>query len=272
MKKFLLILALAAGIGTAAAQNGEEKRVDKGDTIVVGHIPTFQGKGYNSFTPWVNARLIYPPEALKKGVQGKVMVRFIVRTDGRPTNIEVVSATDESLNREAIRAVRSSPKWEPGSQGLQLKDGTVIKPEEAVPVRIEVPVEFILSSGNRFVDRAMNIPEHGLNYKPKSRETVLNYEDMPIKPTFMDGGLSKYAEWLAANVKLPAGMEAFTTNVELTISSKGMITDERVPRTVDKAARAAIIEGVHSSPVWKPGGVAPHLPAAVRVVVPVTFR
>lgn len=99
----------------------------------VAFMPKFNGQDYNAFIPWIMTRIRYPEMALQMGTQGTVMVRFIVRPDGSLTDIEVTSNTDRSLNAEALRVVKQSPKWTPGRQIT-----------EPVPVRIEVPVEFKL--------------------------------------------------------------------------------------------------------------------------------
>ena len=84
--------------------------------IVVEQKPTFQGKEANSFAAWVNARVVYPEIAKDNGVQGRVTLQFTIGTDGRVEDLKVLSSPDESLSREAVRVVSSSPKWEPGRQ------------------------------------------------------------------------------------------------------------------------------------------------------------
>ena len=84
--------------------------------IVVEQKPTFQGKDANSFAAWVNARVVYPEVAKDNGVQGRVTLQFTIGTDGRVEDLKVLSSPDESLSREAVRVVSSSPKWEPGRQ------------------------------------------------------------------------------------------------------------------------------------------------------------
>ena len=92
----------------------EEVEDDPIPFIFVDQKPKFQGKDANSFSAWVNARLVYPEIAKENGVQGRVMIRFTIGTDGKVSGVEVLSSPDESLAREAVRVVSSSPKWEPG--------------------------------------------------------------------------------------------------------------------------------------------------------------
>lgn len=63
---------------------------------------------------FINQNLVFPQEAVDKGLNGKVSVRFVVNTDGSLSDIEVIKASDSSFVDEAIRVVKSMPKWTPG--------------------------------------------------------------------------------------------------------------------------------------------------------------
>ena len=69
--------------------------------------------------------------ALENGIQGRVVLTFVIEKDGRLTNIEVLQTPDRSLSEEAIRVLNKSPKWSPGKQRNQ-------------PVRVKytLPVDF----------------------------------------------------------------------------------------------------------------------------------
>lgn len=78
--------------------------------------PKFQGGDANSFSKWVNSKLVYPEIAKENGVQGRVTLQFTVGTDGSVSNVTVLRGVDPSLDKEAVRIVSSSPKWTPGRQ------------------------------------------------------------------------------------------------------------------------------------------------------------
>ncbi|MDT3356110.1 MAG: energy transducer TonB [Bacteroidota bacterium] len=78
--------------------------------------PKFQGGDANAFSKWVNQRLVYPEIAKENGVQGRVMLQFTVNADGSVSNVKVLRGVDPALDKEAVRVVSSSPKWEPGKQ------------------------------------------------------------------------------------------------------------------------------------------------------------
>ncbi|MFA5324589.1 MAG: energy transducer TonB [Bacteroidales bacterium] len=78
--------------------------------------PTFMGGEANSFSKWVNSKLVYPEVAKENGVQGRVTLQFTVNIDGSVSNVIVLRGVDSSLDKEAVRIVSSSPKWKPGKQ------------------------------------------------------------------------------------------------------------------------------------------------------------
>ena len=78
--------------------------------------PSFNGGDANEFSKWVNSRLVYPEIAKENGVQGRVTLQFTVNADGTVSNVKVLRGVDSSLDKEAVRVVSSSPKWNPGKQ------------------------------------------------------------------------------------------------------------------------------------------------------------
>ena len=78
--------------------------------------PLFKGGDVNTFTKWVNERIVYPEIARENGVQGRVTLEFTVEKDGRVTKVNVLRGVDPSLDKEAVRVVSMSPKWKPGRQ------------------------------------------------------------------------------------------------------------------------------------------------------------
>ena len=63
---------------------------------------------------WVYQYLKYPAEAIRDGIQGKVMVEFVIEKDGSVTDVRVAKGVSVELDAEAVRVVSASPKWKPG--------------------------------------------------------------------------------------------------------------------------------------------------------------
>ena len=94
----------------------EEVEDDPIPFILVEQKPTFRGEDANQFAAWVNSRVVYPEIAKENGVEGRVVLQFTIGTDGRLQDLKVLSSPDETLSKESLRVVSSSPKWEPGRQ------------------------------------------------------------------------------------------------------------------------------------------------------------
>ena len=84
--------------------------------MIVETKPTFMGGDQNDFSKWVMSQIVYPEIAKENGIQGKVITQFTVEKDGSVTNVKVLRGVDEALDKEALRVVKSSPKWSPGRQ------------------------------------------------------------------------------------------------------------------------------------------------------------
>ena len=84
--------------------------------IIVEQKPKFKGGDANEFSKWVNSRLVYPEIAKENGLQGRVTLSFTIKADGTLSDVKVLRGVDPSLDQEAVRVVKSSPKWTPGKQ------------------------------------------------------------------------------------------------------------------------------------------------------------
>ena len=105
----------------------EEKVFD-----VVEQMPSFPG-GNTALMKFLNENIHYPVVAQENGVQGRVVVSFVVERDGHITDVQIARSVDPSLDKEAQRVVKSMPKWIPGKQN-----------GSAVRVKFNVPVSFRL--------------------------------------------------------------------------------------------------------------------------------
>ena len=101
--------------------------------VVVESMPEFPG-GQQALFKYLSENVKYPVIAQENGIQGRVICQFVVNKDGSIVDVEVVrSGGDPSLDKEAIRVIKSMPKWKPGKQR-----------GKAVRVKYTVPVNFKL--------------------------------------------------------------------------------------------------------------------------------
>ncbi len=116
----------------AEKKNGGKNRGKDFVFDVVEKMPSFPG-GYQALFDYLEKNIKYPAKAVKNKIQGRVIVQFTVDEKGRLSDIKVVKSVDASLNAEAVRVVKSMPRWNPGMQN-----------GEAVKVRYTLPVTFRL--------------------------------------------------------------------------------------------------------------------------------
>jgi len=109
----------------------EETIEDDQPFLIAETMPSFQGGDLNTFRNWVQQNVKFPQIALENGIQGRVVLSFVIEKDGRLTNIQVLQTPDRSLSEEAIRVLNKSPKWSPGKQRNQV-----------VRVKYTLPVDF----------------------------------------------------------------------------------------------------------------------------------
>ena len=100
---------------------------------VVEQMPEFPDGGMAGLMEYFKKNLRYPEEAKKAGMQGRVVVQFLINKNGAISDASVLRSVDRLLDAEAVRLVRSMPKWKPGMQK-----------GKAVTVKYTVPVLFKL--------------------------------------------------------------------------------------------------------------------------------
>ena len=80
---------------------------------VVEESPEYPG-GMTELLKYMKENLQYPEEAIEKGIEGRVICQFTVKTDGSIDNIVLLKSIHKSLDEEAIRLIKNMPKWKPG--------------------------------------------------------------------------------------------------------------------------------------------------------------
>ena len=100
---------------------------------VVEQMPEFPG-GAAGMMKFIAENVKYPEEAYSKGIEGRVLVQFIIEKDGSVTNVKVIKKVNDAIDAEAVRVVKAMPKWKPGKQNGR-----------EVRVKYTIPVSFRLS-------------------------------------------------------------------------------------------------------------------------------
>ena len=121
-------------VGYAPTAKANDPAAEQGEVFqVVEEQPMFPG-GMQELMKFMQTNIRYPKEAQDRGIQGRVIVQFVVNKDGSINEECVVRSVDSQLDAEAIRIIRSMPNWTPGKQR-----------GEPVRVRFTLPVTFRLN-------------------------------------------------------------------------------------------------------------------------------
>ena len=111
----------------------EEDSIASGEYVskvydVVEEPPSFPG-GPTAIMSWISGNFHYPPRC--ESISGRIVVSFIVETDGTLSNIQIVKKLEAEMDKEFIRVVKAMPKWKPGKQ-----NGQAVRVKYMIPLTI----------------------------------------------------------------------------------------------------------------------------------------
>jgi TonB family protein len=121
-------------------------------------MPEFPG-GKSAFNEYLRKRIIYPRKAVTDKIEGRVVVKFIVRSTGEIREVKVLRSIREDMDKECLRVMSTMPSWKPG-----MISG---KP---VAVSYSVPVRFLLLPGENL---------NGIYILPSKNSEILNKKNKP---------------------------------------------------------------------------------------------
>ena len=120
-----------AEIGEKAIESSDPKKVFTGKVYdLVDEMPSFPG-GLEELYKWIDNNVQYPAVAWENGIEGRVILKFIVEKDGSLSDSTVIHSVHPMVDREALRLVGQMPKWNPGKRA-------------GIPVRVRcgLPIKF----------------------------------------------------------------------------------------------------------------------------------
>ncbi len=142
LSKFILTLFVSLISFTSIAQEQDEP-IEKivypeeigadGPFAIVEDMPTFTG-GLAGFYKYMSENMKYPKQAKKKGIQGKVFVKFMVGKDGEISNVQLLKGIGAGCDQEALNTIKKSPRWIAGRQ-----KGKPVKVWMTIPIVFNLP-------------------------------------------------------------------------------------------------------------------------------------
>ena len=253
-------LLLASNISCTSTEKQDEqaskmevKADENGIYTVAEEMPMYPG-GIGELMKFLQKNIQYPASSIEKGIQGRVIVQFVVQKDGSIEGAKVARGVDPLLDKEALRVINQMPKWEPGKVKGQ-----------AVPVKYTVPVMFKLSNDNP------NTAETKKEAKVDENGVYMVCDQMPTFP----GGMRECMNYLSKNIKYPEeckkeGVQGRVI-IQFVVDKEGNIRDAKIARGIHPSLDKEALRVIEAMPKWEPGkqdGKA----VSVKYTVPVNFK
>jgi TonB family protein len=162
------VMALEAAAFAEIADHNESKVYD---FVSIDTQPSFPG-GMDKFYAYLRKAVRYPKEAQEANIQGKVFLSFVVEKDGDLTDLKVERGLGGGTDEEAIRVLKASPRWLPGTQG-----------GKTVRVKYNIPISFSLSP-----------PAETVNPQNKQGSTQPSGQNLGIRFRSNNGGEMKFGD------------------------------------------------------------------------------
>ena len=220
---------------------------------IVEVMPVFPG-GQTGMMKYLSDNIKYPEEAQEAGIEGRVFTRFVINEDGSVSDVEILRGVHPLLDAEAIRVVKTMPKWTPARQ-----DGKTVKVKYALPLVFRLQGVENQSSSETY------------SYQDTSQGRIYEVVEEPCR---FPGGDVALLKFLSDNIKYPeealkAGIQGRVTAM-FVINEDGSVGDVEIVRSFHPSLNAEAIRVVKSMPKWTP---ARHdgKPVKVRYTVPITF-
>lgn len=226
---------------------------------IVEVMPVFPG-GEAGMMKYLSDNIKYPEEAMKADIEGRVLTRFIINSDGSISDVEISKSVHPLLDAEALRVVNEMPNWTPGKVN-----------GKAVKVRFMLPITFRLQGGETQTSSTSNTSRTPVPNTPNSDGI---YEIVDTPPTY-PGGDAALLKFISDNIKYPEdAMKAGISGRVFTrfiINEDGSLSDIVVIRGVNSSLDAEAIRVVKAMPKWTPGKVDGKA-VKVRYALPLVFK
>ena len=134
MKRFTLLFVLISAFGMAYAQTAADSvsntKTESKKTADVITQPEFKG-GIEKMYEYITTNFIYPEEAEKRSVRGKMEVEFTVEKSGDITYVGILKGLDYSIDEEVLRLLKAMPRWTPAT-----RNGVPVRYKVSMPITI----------------------------------------------------------------------------------------------------------------------------------------
>lgn len=222
----------------------------------VDEMPEFPGGG-KELLPYLSKNIKYPQVAHESGIEGRVIVSFVVEKDGNITNGQVVKSVDPALDQEALRVINTFPAWTPGKH-----KGEVVRTKYTLPINFQLSKKQVTESNNN----------NSLHSEMHNGEVVYSMSEvMPEYP----GGIPALLTFLNQHIKYPDHAKQNKIEgsviVAFVVEKDGTPANFKIIRSVDPSLDNETLRVVALMEKWTPGKKEGE-PVQVRYVLPVKYK
>lgn len=154
MKRMTILLALLSICGVIVAQSSGDSVSQKTDTTGVVIIqPQFKG-GAESFNKYIQDNFVYPEDAKRRSVEGKIVIEFSVEKSGAITYPGVIKGLDDMVDDEIVRLFKSMPRWTPAT-----KNGVPIRFKMLMTMNIKASRHGLITSSEEVEELFLELSE-----------------------------------------------------------------------------------------------------------------
>jgi len=266
----LLLTGLCLGPLSLAAQAQKLKMPPKpAATQVYDSVqqPAVPLGGTERYADFLAAHQQYPASAMQKGLQGTVRVSFVVEKTGTVNEVKVDTPVAPELDAEAIRLIKSGPKWTPAKHR-----------NKVVRQRVVVPVSFVMSPGSTVAvggparERAITTSAADIAASANPNRPAVVAPDRPTQPV---GGNQAFFDWIEKNQQYPTLARQRKIQgkvmVEFIVQTDGRLTDGRVIRKMGSGLDEEALRLIKAAPKWEPASFQGK-PIRQKMVLPVLFQ
>jgi len=245
MKQVLLILSLAsAAISYGQSGTGDVNGIDPAvaQPQIYQYVEQMPSAPY-SLGEYLSRNIHYPDSARKAGIEGRVIVKFVVGESGNISDAQVFRGIGYGCDEEAVRVIKNMPPWKPGKQN-----------GKAVKVYYTQPIAFKLETEKKVVESGPTgiapVDPTGNVQAPQPPKVYSYVEQMPSAPYEMN-------EYLAKNIHYPKAARKASVQgrviVQFVVNEDGSISDVKVLRGIGAGCDEEAARVVREMPKWKPG-------------------
>jgi protein TonB len=276
----LSVLYLAAATPVLAQKPAKLKYPGDDNSRVYDAVeqPAVPKGGPQGYADYLASHQRYPTAAMQAKQEGTVMVTFVVEKSGSIGEVEVKQPVAPLLDAEAMRVIKSAPKWTPAHQ-----KGKVVRQ------RVTVPVSFVLAEGSGEVVEVpaagaakpgQPLPPGAVAATPGTTSVVGTAPNgaaiiRPEKSAQPVGGNAAFFSWIAANQKYPDLARKRKIQgkvpVEFTVQPDGSLTDVRVVQKHGSGLDEEAVRLIKAAPKWEPA-IYQGKPIKQKMALPVLFQ